>query len=133
MKVWLDRTCLGRHRRNSMRIRCLALGLTVSLWVSLVSAQPSPKETGGKTGNLLPVRGIHLSAPSKRDLADALVFIRESLPREGVNTLILEFNYGFNFRSRPEFANSSALGKEDVQQIVNACRAGHIELIPQIN
>src|SRR2546428_5858004 len=52
----------------------------------------------------IPVRGVHLSAPAKKDLALTLEFIHESLPKEGVNTLILEFDFSFDFRSRPEFA-----------------------------
>jgi hypothetical protein len=81
----------------------------------------------------LPVRGIHLSAPAKRDLPAALAFIREALPKEGANTLILEFGYRYHFRSRPEFADSSALDSNDLRQIVQACRENGIELIPQIN
>jgi len=79
------------------------------------------------------IRGLHLSAPGKRDLSAALDFIRESLPKEGVNTLILEFDYGFDFTSRPEFSNKSSLGKSEVQQIVKACRENGIQLIPQMN
>jgi hypothetical protein len=82
---------------------------------------------------VLPVRGIHFSAPGKRDLTNSVEFIREVLPREGVNTLILEFNYRYDYKSRPEFSNPSALGKTDVGQIVKACREAGIELIPQIN
>lgn len=86
-----------------------------------------------KGGEALPVRGIHFSAPSKRDLPACIEFIREVLPKEGVNTLILEFNYRYDYKSRPEFANPSALGKKEVRQIVKACREAGIELIPQIN
>ncbi|MCX8037666.1 MAG: family 20 glycosylhydrolase [Candidatus Sumerlaeia bacterium] len=86
-----------------------------------------------KAPDTLPVRGIHLSAPAKRDLQVALDFIRNALPKEGVNTLILEFNYEFDYQSRPEFANPRALNKADVEQIAAACRANNIELIPQIN
>ena len=81
----------------------------------------------------LPVRGLHLRAPAKKDLPSALEFIRAVLPMEGVNTLILEFGYDYDFQSRPEFANPSALGKDDVQKIVAACREKRIDLIPQIN
>ena len=81
----------------------------------------------------LPVRGIHLSAPGKNDLSTALAFISEVLPKVGVNTLILEFNYSFNFQPRPEFADRLALGRDEVQQIVRVCREKGIELIPQIN
>ena len=81
----------------------------------------------------LPVRGLHLSAPAKRELPAALQFIRESLPKEGVNTLILEFDYDFDFQSRPEFGKPSALGKQEVQQIAAACHEKGIQLIPQLN
>jgi hypothetical protein len=80
-----------------------------------------------------PVRGIHLSAPPKSDLSHAVSFISEVLAKEGVNTLILEFNYRFNFQSRPAFADPSALGRDEVQQIVRVCHQKGIELIPQIN
>jgi len=102
---------------------CLALG---------AFAAPSP-EPAQADASRLPIRGIHLSAPAKRDLTPAIAFIREALPKEGVNTLILEFDFNFDFRSRPEFADSSALGSNEVQQIVRACREQGIDLIPQIN
>ncbi|HUT36460.1 MAG TPA: family 20 glycosylhydrolase [Planctomycetota bacterium] len=81
----------------------------------------------------VPVRGLHTFAPAKKDLAAALDFIREALPKEGVNTLIMEFNYGFNFQSRPDFADPAALGKAEVGQIAKACQEKGIQLIPQIN
>ena len=93
-------------------------------------AQQNPP---GEAIKMLPVRGLHVSAPAKKDLAAALDFIRELLPQEGVNTLILEFDYDFDFRSRPEFAKASALGSVEVQQIAQACREQGIELIPQMN
>ncbi len=84
-------------------------------------------------GGGLPVRGIHFSSPSKGDLATCVKFIQEVLPKEGVNTLIVEFDYRYDYRSRPEFANPSALGKKEVRRIAAACREARIELIPQIN
>ena len=81
----------------------------------------------------IPVRGLHLSAPSKKDLAMALEFIRDVLPRERVNTLILEFDYNFDFHSRPEFGDPAAIGRDEVRQIARLCRQKKIELIPQIN
>lgn len=86
-----------------------------------------------KGGGRFPVRGIHFSVPSKNDVPACVEFIREVLPKEGVNTLILEFNYRYDYKSRREFANPSALGKKEVRRIVKACREAGIELIPQIN
>jgi hypothetical protein len=79
------------------------------------------------------VRGLHATAPSKRALPAALDFIRGPLADAGVNTLILEFNATFDFKSRPEFADPSALNRDDVRQIAKACRDKRIQLIPMIN
>ncbi len=48
-------------------------------------------------GEPLPVRGIHLAAPKPAELDLALRFITEALPRERVNTLVLEINYSYRF------------------------------------
>jgi hypothetical protein len=62
-----------------------------------------------------------------------LEFIRQSLPKEGINTLVMEFGYGFDYQSQPGFADPAALGKAEVGQIAAACREVGIELIPQLN
>ena len=111
---------------------CAANGLTLAVACLVVAAIASGGEAR-EGGAALPVRGLHTFAPAKKDLGAALAFIREALPREGVNTLIMELNYNFDFRSRPEFADPSALGKAEVQQIAKACRDTGIELIPQFN
>ena len=112
---------------------CTAIASLV-LWCFCAAAAASPADARKQeAGAALPIRGLHTSAPAKRDLARALDFIRESLAKEGVNTLIMEFNYNFDFQSRREFANPSALGKDEVRQLAKACRQSGIELIPQIN
>ena len=45
------------------------------------------------------VRGLHFFAPRKSELDACEKFIRESLTREGVNTLVIEFNYSFDYKS----------------------------------
>ena len=98
--------------------------------ILLPSALPAGEAT---PASALPVRGIHFSAPGKRDLPATLEFIRTALATNGVNTLIIEFNYRYDFQSRPEFADPSALDRADAQQLLAACRASGIELIPMIN
>jgi hypothetical protein len=81
----------------------------------------------------LPVRALHVGVPAKRDLTNALHFIRDELPKQEVNTLVLEFDFNFDFQGRPEFHDDAAMGKDDVAQVVRACRDARIQLIPQIN
>ena len=108
----------------------LSLGFSGLAAVVLCSCATNPwRENMGS----IPVRGIHLAAPPKQELPQALAFIRDVLPQAGVNTLILEFDYSFDFQSRPEFKAPRALNKDDVWQIASVCRDNGIELIPQIN
>src|SRR5260370_6617250 len=103
------------------RIALLAL-LALSAMPDVRAAPPSP-----------PVRGLHLSAPKPEDLALALKFIQEVLPKEGVNVLVLEFDYRYQYTKRPEVGEPESLSRDDVRQILTACRKAGVRLIPQIN
>lgn len=81
----------------------------------------------------LPIRGLHIGAPSHADVPIFTKFIRDALPAEGVNTLVLEVDYGYQFKSRPEMNDPNGLSEDDAKQIVAACRDAHVHLIPQIN
>ena len=81
----------------------------------------------------LPVRGIHLAAPKPTDMPLALKFIQDALPKENVNVLILEFNYGVRYTKRPEVIDPDALSLDEVRQLAGACRTANIRLIPMIN
>jgi hypothetical protein len=80
-----------------------------------------------------PVRGLHLTAPAKKDFDGLAAFLREVLAKEGVNTLILELDFSFDFKTRPEFANPGAPGKDEVAMLAKACRESGITLIPEAN
>jgi hypothetical protein len=79
------------------------------------------------------VRGIHLAAPRPDEIPLAVKFISDALPKEGVNTLVLEFNYRYKYTKRPEVADEGALSAEDVKQITAACRGAGVRLLPMIN
>jgi hypothetical protein len=81
----------------------------------------------------LPIRGIHLAAPMPDDMALAERFLKEALPKQGVNTLVLEFNYRFQFAKHPEVVDSPALSADDVRRLAADCRAAGIRLVPMIN
>jgi len=81
----------------------------------------------------LPIRGLHVMAPKPDEVDLTLRFIREALPKEGVNTLVMEFDYHYQFTRRPEVTDPDALSKDDVARIAAACRQAGVRLIPQIN
>jgi hypothetical protein len=90
-------------------------------WLTPLAAEP------------LPVRGLHLSAPKPDEIPLAVRFIGEALPKEGVNLLVLEIDYRYQFSRRPEVAEPDALSEAAVRQLVDACRRAGVRLIPQIN
>src|SRR5579862_1077679 len=81
----------------------------------------------------LPIQGLHLFAPEPNEVSSFTTFVRNVLPKEGVNTLVVEFDYHYKFKSHPEVAESDSLSEADVKEIVHACHDTHIRLIPQIN
>ena len=102
----------------------LGIALFVALGLQGNQTPPTPD---------LPIRGLHMSAPGRADIALCTKFIRDALPMEGVNTLVLEIDYGYQFKSRPEMSDPNGLSEADVKELVHACRDAHVRLIPQIN
>jgi hypothetical protein len=74
-----------------------------------------------------------MMAPAVEDLPLAVKFITEAMPKEGVNVLVMDFDYRYQFSKHPEVAESDALSHDDVKQLVAACRKAGVKLIPQIN
>ena len=105
----------------------LRLALALSL-LSLAAAPGRAADTGP-----LPVRGLHLIAPLPADVEAVLRLVREGLPKEGVNVLVLEVDYRYQFARHPEVTEKDALTREQLLAIAEACRAAGIRLIPQIN
>lgn len=60
-------------------------------------------------------------------------FIREALPEEGVNLLVVEVNYGYAYESYPQVADKDALTRDDVKRLVGACADAGVELVPQLS
>jgi len=80
----------------------------------------------------LPVHALHMWVPKPKDTPLMVRFIKEALPAEAVNTLVLEFDYKYQFSSHPEVADPDALSYGDVKSLLAACRSAHINLIPMI-
>ena len=82
---------------------------------------------------LLPVRSFCIAAPRPQNLDSFVTFIKEELPLNKINTLILRVDYNYQFESHPELRDSIALSKQDVHRLVEACKQNNIRLIPQVN
>ena len=81
----------------------------------------------------IPIRGLSLSAPKSEDLLRTVKFIREVLPKAGVNVLVMEFDYRYQYKSHPEVIDAEALSEDQVKQLVAACHDAGVRLIPLVN
>jgi Glycosyl hydrolase family 20, catalytic domain len=86
-----------------------------------------------KLDSILPVRGFCIDAPRPAGLDSFLHFIDAELAPRKVNTLIVQMEYHYQFKSHPELTDSFALSKVDVKKIVAVCKKNNIRVIPQIN
>ncbi|HYM05172.1 MAG TPA: family 20 glycosylhydrolase [Terriglobales bacterium] len=60
-------------------------------------------------------------------------FIRDALPKEGVNVLVLELDYRYQFTRHPEVVDTDPLSSDDVAKLVAAAKDAGVRLIPEIN
>lgn len=88
---------------------------------------------GSAVAGELEVRGLHWTAPAVQDIPLLSRFIEETLPREGVNVLVLELNYRYRYQSHPELVADGAVGPRDIKALLSACRKSGVRLIPQFN
>ncbi len=86
-----------------------------------------------KLDSLLPVRGFCIDAPRPAGLDSFIHFIDIELAPRKVNTLIVQIEYHYQFKSHPELTDSFALSKAEVKKIVAVCRKNNIRVIPQID
>jgi hypothetical protein len=86
-----------------------------------------------KLDSLLPVRGFSIDVPRPAGLDSFVHFIDSELAPRKVNTLIVQIEYHYQFKSHPELTDSFALSKADVRRIVSVCKKNNIRVIPQIN
>ena len=77
-------------------------------------------------------RGIHLMAGNDQDVS-ALIRELPKFATLGVNALILEVNYGFEFDSHPELRSARFITKAKARELAQEAREHGIRLIPQFN
>ena len=96
-------------------------------------AENLPVSSQTKLDSLLPVRGFSIDAPRPSGLDSFLVFINTVLAPRKVNTLIVQIEYHYQFKSHPELTDSFSLSAAEVKKIVAVCKKNKIRVIPQIN
>src|SRR5437879_5770543 len=78
-------------------------------------------------------RGVHVMAPGPQEMPLLKRAILEALVPLGVNTLIFEVDYDFEFQSHPELRGDRPLTRENARDLAALCRDHGIRLIPLFN
>ncbi len=104
-----------------MRSLLLIAGFALTVAASHASVRPRK-----------PWLGVHFLINSEADL-DTLARQVPDLAKVGVNTIIVETDYNYQFKSRPEMYDAEGVTFQGARAFSEACRANHIRPIPEIN
>jgi hypothetical protein len=77
-------------------------------------------------------RGTHLGIGSDRQV-QALIQQLPRLAADGVNVIIAEVDYSFEFQTHPELRTADFISKPRARELAEAAREHGIRLIPQLN
>ncbi len=124
--------------------RRLAIALAVGMIGLALAGALGPKKTMARDEPLAKAspaqsqgtwRAVHLMAPGRDGLPLLKRAIEEKLAPWGVNAVILEVNYNFDFKSHPELRGneSSCWRIEDARELALACRKHGVRLVPMFN
>ena len=80
-------------------------------------------------------KGIVLTAPQpyKKEVRTVAEFIERILAPSGVNLIVLQTRYRYQFQRHPECRGYDPLSSEDVKILLDACRRNGIRLVPKMN
>src|SRR6185436_15981231 len=95
------------NRREFLARSGAVLTLAAAGGRSLAADEPRPVRNASETWGDLPVRALLLSVPHPAEVSLFCKFIREVLPKEDVNTLVVRFEYQYKFQSHPELADTN--------------------------
>jgi hypothetical protein len=111
--------------------RLIATLLTLCLFHIACATCPGKKPVK-QAGSM---RSVHFFTPDKEDLPLFNRAVTEVLAPMGINTVIVEVNYGFAYQSHPELNRSGAgaIDMADARAMAEVCKANGIKLIPLFN
>ena len=116
------------------RMFVAVLGLFVFLGASLSLTAKTPHKAGDANWKAENKRWVafHMIGVKPDNLDATKDLIVEGLAPLGFNVLVLEVDYGFQFKSHPEL-QTGGLDKEQARMLAKVCREHGIRLIPLMN
>ena len=108
----------------------LFLSFVFVLLSATVVFSQSPNQNNA---DLMPLRGLSISAPSPAGVDKFVKFIDQELAPAHFNLLVLMVDYRYAYESHPELRADHPLQKEDVKKITEVCKKHDIKIAPQLN
>ncbi len=106
--------------------------LFISLW-TLGCQSHSVLSPAVSTSNRVPKwRGVHLFVQSN-EAVDGLAEELPNLVKIGVNTVVLEVNYNFDFKSHPELVGRKVITRDHAKKLAAAAKKHGVRLIPELD
>ncbi|MFC1636267.1 family 20 glycosylhydrolase [Planctomycetota bacterium] len=104
-----------------MKIKCVFVAVFLLSTVGGLLGKPTGKE---------PWRGVHMSIGNRRAV-DQLIGVVGRLSEMGINVIVGEINYGYEYKSHPELRQRNAASAGQIKRLLEECRKHGIRLIPQ--
>jgi len=104
-------------------LMCHAVLFVSALAVSPVVLAAAPKDSR-------PWLGVHVSLGGRRQVTQ-LMEVVPAVADLGINAIVGEINYGFEYQSHPELRGGNPCSREQILALVTECRKHNIRLIPQ--
>lgn len=114
------------------RRRFFWLGLALLFWLGVLLQQGcAPKKVVTIAPRITPVWfGFHVLM-DRTDGTEELLKEIPALAKLGVNLLIIEVDYNYEYVSHPELRGDDPIPKEAIKKVVGACRDHKIRVIPE--
>lgn len=78
-------------------------------------------------------RGLHVMMNGRASIPAVEGLLQQYLPHRRMNTLILEIDYNYQWKSHPEMSDPNGLSFDDCRHLSDVARSNFIRIIPQIN
>lgn len=105
----------------------IALLMACYLPVSVVAQEHPGRASEAKRE---PWRGVHIGIGSGRAVEQLTAVVGE-LSGLGINVIVGEINYGYEYKSHPELRRGGASSAEQIKKLLAECRRHKVRLIPQ--
>ena len=121
--------------RSTARQALLLLGSCIACLVTAASASGQEEAAADPQPKMW--RGVHVMAWGLAGGPEGLAPLKEAIAKVlaplGVNVIVLEVGYNFDYKSHPELRQTKFITKADARSLLEVCRAKGIRLIPQFN